>query len=118
MRRLIVLAVASCSVGGPAPTTTTEQPVGCPQLEGKTFQSVNQLECGLGPTGVQSCPWHLYFDANANYEWQHSDVGGSGMVACSGDAITVMPDFGTLAASYDAATGQLTWDGQIYLAMP
>jgi hypothetical protein len=117
MRRLLVLALASCSVG--TPTTTTQQPVGCPQLEQRTFASVNQLECGLGPTGVQACPWHLAFDANDYYSWQYSDVESGGMVTCSGAAITVAAGNGpAIAAAYDDATDQLTWDGQVYVAQP
>lgn len=103
--------------------TTQTDPVGpgarrrCADLEGKTFASVTQGECGLGPNGPTSCTWHLTFTAKDDfttaYTWQHSDVEESGDASCSAagiDDLTQMVPRGT----YDAASQHLVWDMVTY----
>lgn len=116
-RTCLIVLVAACTTGSapsmPAPTTR------CADLEGKTFASLTQGECGLGPSGPTMCTWHLTFTANGNtstsYSWQHSDVEESGEIQCDGAQVTdVTSGSATLRGTYDASTTQLVWDGVTY----
>ena len=115
MRWLLPILLVAC--------TTQTDPVGpgarrrCADLEGKTFASLTQGECGLGPNGPTSCTWHLAFtaqdDFTTGYTGQHSDGEEAGDVSCSGtgvDDLTRMVPRGT----YDAASQQLVWDMVTY----
>ena len=117
MRALLMLVMASCTIGSSStPTAPTPQQGPCPALEGHTFASVDMLECGLGPGGVGYCTWHLAFDADDRFEWQHSDVGESGRVTCAGASVT--PDSENIIATYDDSAQTLTWDGEVYTLEP
>ncbi len=87
----------------------------CAEVVGTTFSSVEELECGLGPKGVELCRWTVEFDESGGYLWMHSDLGEGGPYTCEGGAITVGNNPG-LEASYDPRTGILTWDGVDYVA--
>lgn len=92
----------------PAAQTPTGR---CAPLEGKTFASLTQGECGLGPNGVSYCTWHLTFTANdassTHWEWQHSDYGESGDISCDGTSVGAR-------GTYDASTQHLVWDSVTY----
>ena len=115
MRFLPILLVAC---------TTQTDPVGpgarrnCSDLEGKTFASLTQGECGLGPNGPTLCTWHVTFAAvNASttaFTWQHSDVEESGDVYCAASDVL---DAGSAAirGTYDATTQRLVWDTVAYV---
>lgn len=115
MRFLPVLLVAAC--------TTQTDPAGpgarrrCADLEAKTFSSLTQGECGLGPNGPSLCTWHVMFAAadamTTAFTWQHSDVEESGDVYCIGGDVY---DAGSAATrgTYDAASGRLVWDMVTY----
>ncbi|HSN26208.1 MAG TPA: hypothetical protein VLT45_07980, partial [Kofleriaceae bacterium] len=61
MRFLPVLLVAACTTGpDPAAPDARRR---CADLEGKTFASLTQGECGLGPNGPSLCTWHVTFAA-------------------------------------------------------
>jgi hypothetical protein len=115
VRWVLPILVVACA--------TQTDPVGpgarrsCTALEGKTFASLTQGECGLGQNGPTSCTWHLTFtakdDATTAYAWQHSDVEESGDVSCAGtgvDDLTQMIARGT----YDAVSQHLVWDQVTY----
>ena len=114
MRWLLPILLVACTTQRvPAPGAQRR----CADLEGKTFASLTQGECGLGPSGPTACTWHLAFTANddftSGYTWQHSDVEESGDVACSGagvDDLTQMMPRGT----YDATSQHLVWDMVTY----
>lgn len=89
----------------------------CEQIVGTTFSSVEELECGLGPKGVELCNWTIVFEENGDYLWQYSDVGQGGTYTCEDGVITVGND-PALEVSYDPASGILTWDGVEYVADP
>jgi hypothetical protein len=88
----------------------------CAALAGHTFSSVAEMECGLTPDGAASCHWTIRFATDGTYSWSYSDVGQSGTYACSGASVmgtrTGSP---AVSGSYDAQTGQLTWDGVVYV---
>jgi hypothetical protein len=88
----------------------------CPVV-GMMFFSLDQMECGLGQNGVVLCPWRISFKADGTYTWTFSDTGDSGPYTCNGTTVTGLRSFGagTVTGSYDAASGQLTWDGVVYI---
>ena len=104
----VVLAAAGCSGAGYADT--------CALIDGKAFASSDQMECGLGPSGVTYCNWSVTFTGGA-YSWSHSDVVETGRYTCDGAAITATRSTTTtpLLGRLDPQTGQLTWDGATYL---
>jgi hypothetical protein len=117
MRPIALLLCAACTTGtsDPAPTAAGR----CSALEAKTFASLTQGECGLGPDGPEPCTWHLMFMASTatttHYEWQHSDYGQSGEIECDGADVTEVTGGSDQArGTYDAATQQLVWDGVTY----
>jgi len=88
----------------------------CASLEG-TYTSVDELECGLTPSGVGLCHWSLTF-MSSTFTWQYSDVGESGSYACeNGDVVASTAGDrqyqGTLAED-----GSLTFDGVKYTRRP
>lgn len=89
----------------------------CTVLENRSFNSVEQGECGLGPEGPVACNWQitfLPFDASkTRYEWGHSDVAESGFVTCDGDAIR--SDEATLYEGHFSTGLDLIWDDVAYL---
>lgn len=117
MRPIAIVLLAACTTGS---TDTTPAPTGrCADLEGTTFASLIQGECGLGPDGPGYCTWHLTFTANdatsTAYDWQHSDYGQSGLITCDGATVTeVTTGSDQPRGTYDATTQQLVWDGVTY----
>jgi hypothetical protein len=92
-------------------------PDACSLIAGKTFLSLNLMECGLGPNGVVSCNWRVSF-TDGTYSWAHSDVVEDGGYSCDGATITTTrPVTSTtpLLGRLDFQTGQLTWDGATYV---
>ncbi|MBA3457782.1 MAG: hypothetical protein H0T42_32165 [Deltaproteobacteria bacterium] len=91
----------------------------CSDLEGTTFRSVDQGECGLTPDGVALCHWHITFaahdDTKSRFTWGHSDVGEQGFVTCEGD--TIRSDETTAYDGHVDANLDLMWDGAAYLAL-
>ena len=115
----LIVLVCACTTGSapepPSPTPTTR----CADLEGKTFASLTQGECGLGPNGPVPCTWHLTFSAmdaaTTHYDWQHSDYGQSGEIECDSGTVTeVTNGMNTPQGTYDPATMQLVWEGVTY----
>jgi len=80
--------------------------------------SFDQQECGRGPDGGARCFWHINFTSQTMFNWQHSDFAEQGTYTCSGNTITVDPQVGgPISATWDQATGRLTWDGVIYVCV-
>lgn len=98
-----------------ATSSSTGEPVDdCDFLAFKLFESDDELECGLGPNGVELCHWTISFTED-NYEHQYSDIGEQGTYTCEGGVIKAIdggqnPHGGTI----DADTGALVWDGVAY----
>jgi hypothetical protein len=88
----------------------------CEQIVGITFESIDELECGLGPMGVELCHWSVEFTVEGDYLWMYSDVGQGGSYACNGGMLTL--DNPDIEAVYDPESGVLTWDGVDYVATP
>ena len=95
--------------------STTGAPDACALLVGKTFKSVDELECGLGPSGVELCRWTISF-TEASYQHMYSDVGELGTYTCAGGVI--MGKSSGLgedrAGTIDGATGALVWQAVAY----
>lgn len=85
----------------------------CAFLVGRTFLSDEQLECGLGPNGVEFCNWTVSFSGTM-FGYQHSDLGESSDYTCEAGVITAGPYTGTV----DAKTGKLVWDGIAFTVAP
>lgn len=93
----------------------------CAELAGKSFESVAEYECGLGPNGPVPCNWRLSFsegsDGGLTYSWDYSDVGSSGPVECKDGALSAEPAFSgqePYTGTYDPDTETLVWDGIDY----
>lgn len=90
----------------------------CTALEGQSFSSVEELECGQGPGGISRCHWRIELSAldakRSTFTWRYSDVGESGAVRCTGRRLAT-DGFGlTHTGAYDPATRQLVWEDVPY----
>lgn len=81
----------------------------CSELVQRSFESVEERECGITPDGVSSCHWSVSFTAN-EYVWRHSDVGETGPYDCEDGRVSA----GELVGEFDAEAGRLVWDGVEY----
>ena len=92
----------------------------CVNLEGKTFRSLDELECGLSPDGVAKCKWSITFKAKSatesSFDWSKSDYGEYGPCHCEANTVTGTSEGFkmTYTGTYDEASGGLTWDGVKY----
>lgn len=116
MRRAsLIVLVTACTAGSSTPAATTR----CADLEGTTFASLTEGECGLGSNGPSLCTWHLTFSGmdamTTHYDWQHSDYGQSGEIECDGSDVTEVTGGSDMPrGTYDASSRQLVWDGVTY----
>ena len=85
----------------------------CQEIEGRTYLSVEQYECGLGPDGPELCTWSISF-ANGEYDWAYSDIGATGSYTCDGAVITGMSSATQFDGFLDQETGILTWNSIDY----
>ena len=105
-------ALSSTGAGGSGGASA--QADACDVIDGRTYWSVDELECGLGPNGVVNCKWSIGFLAGV-FEWSYSDVGEAGRYFCEGDVIMgVASGQRSLEGSLDRATGELIWEGEVY----
>src|SRR5687767_9033858 len=115
-------ALGACTGGMHDPSTVEQQNGACFALEGRTFSSVNQLECGRTPDGVARCNWTLSFSTRdtdaSDFAWSYSDVSEHGRVECRGQSISAEAAHGTVFGTFDPAMQTLTWNGELYVAAP
>ncbi|EYF00147.1 hypothetical protein [Chondromyces apiculatus] len=118
----LLLGAAGCTSGSGGSDGGEQTPAGddaCAALVGKSFLSVTEGECGLGPNGVVLCHWRLDFDEDEQgaltLMWMHSDVGESGTVTCDDGALTMngggSPSY---SGTYDPDTETVIWDDLEY----
>ena len=117
---LPMVCLAACTGGMQDPSTVEQQEGACIALEGRRFESVNELECGLTPNGVATCKWRLQFmlrdDESSQFQWAYSDVSEAGSVECDGAAITsINASPRQVSGTFDAATQKLVWEDQTYV---
>ena len=117
---LPLLCATACTGGMQDPSTVEQQEGACIALEGRRFESVNDLECGLTPNGVATCKWRLQFmsrdDESSVFQWSYSDVGEAGHIECNGDlinSVTAAPH--QVSGRFDATTQKLVWEDQTYV---
>jgi hypothetical protein len=84
----------------------------CALVLDQSYSSQEQLECGLGPNGVELCNWIIGFDGS-QYTWSYSDVGQSDDYTCAGLDLLSVPE-GEVLGSVSADGAVLTWDGVLY----
>src|SRR5688572_17231212 len=122
MRWTWIVLVTACTGGMHDPSTVEQQNGACFALEGRTFTSVQQLECGRTPDGVAKCNWTLTFanrDADASeFAWSYSDVSEHGRAECRGQSIIATAAGRTVTASFDPSSQMLSWNGELYVAAP
>jgi hypothetical protein len=87
----------------------------CNSLNGSSFESLEKLELGLGPSGAVLGYWKISF-RNGKFQWSHSDVSENGTYTCSDSMITAKFSDRTTTANYDPTTGILTWEEVEYKA--
>jgi hypothetical protein len=117
----LALTVAACEPETPvAPTPVTTpapkaQPESDPCLEiaGASFQSVKDLEVGLGPDGVALGRWRVEFHGR-NITYDSSDTRKSGTFTCSNGLLSASFEGGQLQGRYDPTTRHLTLGGIEY----
>jgi hypothetical protein len=121
-RWILPLLLAGCASDLPAdpgdPADVDRQDGACTALEGRSFQSIDQHECGLTPDGVAMCHWRLDVTAldpqRSSFTWRHSDVGESGSIRCDGRQLST-DGFGPVyTGTYDPEARRLTWVGVTY----
>jgi hypothetical protein len=124
-RLMLALLLAGCAADSTDPTDDPDDPSvidsqngACTALEGRSFASVEQHECGISPGGVVMCHWQLTFSGQdpqrSMFMWSHSDVGESGAVRCTGRQLSTDGIGRVYTGAYDPATRTLTWDGLPY----
>ncbi len=117
-RRALPVLIAA-TVSNAAGCFGSGGPDACTLIAGRTFVSVNQMECGLGANGVVTrCNWRVSF-TDGMYSWAYSDVIEAGSYSCDGATITTARSVASttpLLGWLDYQTGQLTWDGATYVA--
>ena len=113
--------LTACTGGMQDPSTVEQQEGACIALEGRRFESVAELECGLTPNGVAHCKWSLQFttrdDLSSGFQWSHSDVGEAGHIECHGATINSLTQR-PINGSFDPVTQKLVWEGQTYTPVP
>jgi hypothetical protein len=118
----LAIVGGGCTAGMHDASTVEQQQGACIALEGLRFESDAELECGLTPTGVHHCKWHIGFDTSneavSRFSWSHSDVGESGFVECNGNAVVTVQSSRELTGAFDPADQTLVWDGVTYSLIP
>ncbi len=113
-----MLALSACTSGSYYESTVVEEQGACVALEGRTFQSTSELECGRTPDGVARCRWQLVFDVShataSEFSWHYSDVSEAGQVTCRGSSITAISAGRTIQGTFDPVTQTLVWAGESY----
>ena len=118
MRGLLIVAglIPACTSGLSETSVAESEQGACTRLEGRTFVSVDELECGV----TQRCRWQLAFDvdstATSQFMWFYSDVAEVGQVSCAGGVVTATTATRTLRATFDRQTLRLSWAGETYVA--
>lgn len=84
----------------------------CTELAHRTFESLEQKECGNSPDGEALCRWRISFNAD-EYTWFHSDVAENGPYTCGDGRIVA----GGYTGEFDPQTGLLVWDDVEYRAI-
>src|SRR5690606_29799909 len=86
----------------------------CASLQGRRFESVELLDCGMDANGDPvACNWTLDF-RNGRYAWTRGAVQEIGDYTCDADTITGTTDDVTRTATFDEASGVMTWEGEAY----
>jgi hypothetical protein len=116
---LLVSCTTNPSLNDPTNADDVDEQNGaCTALEGQRLKSIEEHECGLTPDGVALCYWHLELSAldpqRSGFTWQHSDVGESGAVRCTGRRLSTDGIGPVYAGEYDPATQRLIWDALPY----
>ena len=114
------LAVAACTSNLHEPPLAETAQGACVALEGRTFTSLEELECGRTPEGIATCRWQLTFDigtaAVSQFAWTYSDVSEAGQVTCVDNTITATASGRTIRGTFDPASLRLDWAGETYVA--
>lgn len=113
---LLMAMTAFCASAGVALTgiSACNEPSTCAFAEPASFNSVEQLECGISPDGVSYCNWNVSFD-NGEFQYRLSDYILIGTYTCDGNTVTAVDNGNnSYTGTYDPSTGQLDWDGHLY----
>lgn len=111
-RFFVFLAVVACALFVTACGGSEEGPIAdaCAEIEGQTYLSVEQFECGQDPGNPELCNWSLTF-ADGNFDWRFSDILSNGTYTCDGPMVFGNPsDSNEIPGYLDAETGILTWN--------
>jgi hypothetical protein len=117
---VLLFALGACTTGMSDPSTVEQQNGACVELEGRTFTSLSELECGLTPDGVARCHWSVSFatrdSAASELAWSYSDVSEHGRAECRGSTVIATVNGRTVTGTFDAIAQRLTWAGELYQA--
>ncbi len=124
MLRLLVGLVAIPACTSNMQETALVEQGACVALEGRTFTSVDELECLTpdrgGSEDAGRCRWQVSFEVESaresQFTWLHSDVGETGQVTCKGGALTATINNRRVRGTFDSKTLRLTWAGVSYVA--
>lgn len=102
-----------CALLSACGSDDTEVIDACVEVEGNTYYSVDQYECGPGENGVEMCNWQISF-SRGTYNWSYSDIGDIGGYTCEGPNITSTGSSIEFVGHIDGETGMLTWNSIEY----
>jgi hypothetical protein len=86
----------------------------CPELQNTAFQSVDEQVCDDTVMPPTMCSWTVAF-RNGRYTWTRGSLQEEGDFNCDGATVNATTSAGAShSASYDGASGVLTWDGVAY----
>lgn len=127
MRLSVMISIAlsaatfmpGCGSGQPNVSTDSQaSDPACAAVSGRTYESIEQYECGLSPDGPVLCSWTISFTDDM-FQWRYSDVGESGTYSCSEGVITAMATADRrYRGELDSSGELLTWEGVAYQAQP
>ena len=105
---LLIIALATFSCG------SSEELIDeiCEEIVGKRFESRDEQVCWGDP--IIYCHWCVSFDEK-NYAWMPGDAGMIREYTCSNGEIADKHEPSWPTGKYDPESGELTWDGVIYL---
>ena len=87
---------------------------------GRRYRSVDELEGGLGPHGVERMHWRLSFgkqdgQGRGDFTWDYSDVRSRGWYRLTNNRILTDSQGGNMPPDrYDAAADRVLWQGRWY----
>ena len=86
----------------------------CAELVDARFVSKEKKTGGLTPTGIAMVDWTVTLTSTGFTSFL-GDASETGTYTCTKGKITALLESGSIVASYDQATRELSWNNNVYL---